>query len=54
VYLCSEDRDDDGKVDWSLAEGVVELNRWPYDWAKAAKWCCRIDLSVGYRHLSDG
>lgn len=51
VHVYMDDVDDAGKIDYLIADGVVE--RHPgVGWGIASIWCCRIDES-GIRHVSD-
>lgn len=52
VAIYSEDRNADNLRDDLIAEGKVERNVAPEQWAKAAKWCCRIDRN-GVRYESE-
>lgn len=51
VAIYNEDRNEDGVRDDLIAEGTVERNVAPQQWAKAAKWCCRINKD-GIRYES--
>ena len=50
VFIYEEDRDESGKPDNLLAQGIVERNNPTTNgsWTAAAKWCCRIDNNSIY------
>lgn len=53
VYVYMDDTDGDGSVDNLIADGTVEpLPVDAPEWSRAAKWCCRIDLTT-WRHESE-
>ncbi|WP_162590691.1 hypothetical protein [Variovorax sp. PBL-E5] len=52
VHIYEDDTGLDGQPDNLLADGVVEKNKSKLNWARSAKWCCRID-ERGIRHESE-
>lgn len=52
VAIYNEDRNDQDIRDDLIADGIVEKNIASQEWAKSAKWCCRIS-SDGIRNETD-
>ncbi len=53
MYSICGDVNEKGEPCLLLASGIVEKNTSDTEWAKVAKWLCRIDKEKGIQHSFD-
>jgi hypothetical protein len=52
ISIYSDDLNDQGQIDYLIAEAIVERNSETTGWSAVIKWCCRVDKN-GIRHASE-